>query len=71
VREKLNRDAIGQRLKALRGEDTQNNVATALGITAAAVSQYERGERVPNDDLKIAYAKLYGKTVDEIFFTAK
>lgn len=71
MREKINRSVVAQRLRVLRGEDSQTSVAAALGITASAVSQYERGERVPNDDLKIAYARLYGKTVDEIFFATE
>lgn len=69
MREKINKDIIAQRLRALRGENPQSAVASALGITVGAVSMYERGERIPNDDLKLAYSRLYGKTVDEIFFT--
>jgi len=29
---------------------------------------YEIGERVPRDEVKTRLAKLYGKTVEEIFF---
>ena len=62
---------IGQQLRVLRGTASQASVAAALGITASAVSQYERGERIPNDALKMAYAQLYGRTVDELFFKAQ
>lgn len=71
MRETLNKEAIAQKLKELRGNEPQINVANALGITVGAVSQYENAARVPNDDIKLAYAKLYGMTVDEIFFTTK
>lgn len=69
MREQLNREVIAQRLIDLRGEATQASVAAALGVTPMAVSLYESGQRVPNDGIKLRYANLYGKTVDEIFFT--
>lgn len=69
MKAKLNGEAIAQRLRALRGDETRENVANALGITMQAVAQYENGNRIPNDVIKMAYANLYGKTVDEIFFT--
>ena len=65
----MNAIAIGEKLKALRGEKTQKEVGDALGITSMAVSQYERGERIPRDELKIQIAKYFGQTVDSIFFT--
>ena len=30
---------------------------------------YERGERIPRDEVKIQIAKYFGKTVQEVFFT--
>ena len=61
---------IGRRLRELRGIDrTQQDVAKAIGLTAAAISMYENGERIPGDQTKIALATFYGKTVGEIFFT--
>ena len=68
---KMDRKDIAERLKALRGEETKASVAAALGVTPMAVGLYESGQRIPNDDIKIRYAILYGKTVDEIFFTAR
>ena len=59
---------IGARLRALRGDRSQQEVATALGLTAMAISSYERGERVPLDEIKIKIADYYGKTVQDIFF---
>ena len=65
----IDRTAIGTMLKELRGEKSQNEVASALGVTAMAVSQYERGERVPNDNMKIKIASYFGKSVEELFYT--
>jgi len=64
----MDKKAIGQRLIELRGSRTQNDVAQDLGISVAAVGMYERGERVPRDELKVRFAMYYGKTVSEIFF---
>ena len=64
----LNREKAGMMLRMLRGEKSQAEVASDLGVTSMAISQYERGERVPNDDMKIRIASYYGKTVEELFF---
>lgn len=64
----INGQAIGDRLKSLRGNKSQKEVADALGVTPVAISQYERGERIPNDDMKIAIAKYFRKSVATIFF---
>ena len=65
----MNTTAIGQRLISLRGKRTQDEVAKALGISLSAIGMYERGERVPRDEVKIAIAKYYDTTVQSIFFT--
>lgn len=60
---------IGARLKELRGARSQQEVANDLKLTPMAISGYERGERIPLDDIKVRLASYYGKTVQEIFFT--
>ena len=60
---------IGARLRDLRGEKPQKEVADAAGVTAMAVCQYEAGTRVPSDQVKIALAEYFGRTVENIFFT--
>lgn len=60
---------IGNRLRELRGDKTQKEVADAVGVTAMAVCQYEAGTRVPSDQVKIALAGYFGRTVEGIFFT--
>ena len=66
--EKLDAVAIGQKLIKLRGDRTQQEVADELGVGVSTIGMYERGERVPKDEIKAALAQLYGKTVQEIFF---
>lgn len=65
----MDRLEVGKRLRALRGKKTLDEVAKALGVTSMAVSLWERGERIPNDDIKIKIAAYYNTTVAAIFFT--
>lgn len=59
---------IGKRLADLRGGRTQQEIADALGVGVSTIGMYERGERIPKDDIKVLLANLYGKTVQQIFF---
>lgn len=60
--------SIGETLRNLRGVRTQNEVANACNITVQALSSYERGERIPRDEVKIRLASFYGLTVQDLFF---
>ena len=62
------REVVGQRLRKLRGLRTQEEVANALGVTPMAVSQWENGLRMPNDDMKVKIAAYFKRTVMSIFF---
>jgi transcriptional regulator with XRE-family HTH domain len=64
----MNTKAIGKKLVELRGNRTQSEVSSALGISLSALGMYERGERIPRDEVKIAIAKFYDVTVQSIFF---
>lgn len=55
-------------LRTLRGDRTQQEIAEALHLTKSAWSMYEKGERMPRDEIKIKIANYFGKTVQEIFF---
>lgn len=68
--QKMDAVVIGQRLRSLRGDRTQREVAQNLDITPMAISQYEQGERIPADNIKIALARYYNKSVEEIFFAS-
>ena len=64
----MNRQEIGKRLRELRGSSTLDDVAKALNVTPMAVSLWERGERIPSDDIKIKIAAFYQESVTAIFF---
>lgn len=59
---------IGDRLVNLRGSRTQEEVANAVNTSVSAIGMYERGERIPRDEIKIRLAKYYKKSVQSIFF---
>lgn len=63
----LNETSVGSTLRKLRGEKTQREISTALGVTKSSWAMYERGERIPRDEVKIEIAKYFGKSVQEIF----
>lgn len=60
--------SVGDVLKMLRGDMTQNEVAKALGITKSSWAMYETNQRIPRDEVKIKIATYFNKTVQEIFF---
>lgn len=64
----MNSKAIGDRLVNLRGVKSQKEVADAVGISAAALSMYENGERIPRDEIKIRISRYYKTHVQEIFY---
>lgn len=66
----MDSERIGAYLRMLRGDKPQREVAEAVGITAMAVSQYERGERIPNDEIKMRLARYFQRSVEEIFFAS-
>lgn len=60
--------SIGSKLRKLRGDRTQEQVADAIGVTKSAYAMYERDERVPRDEIKKRIADYYHTTVGIIFF---
>jgi len=55
-------------LRSLRGDRTQAEIASGVGVTTSSWAMYERGERIPRDEVKFRIARYFGKTVDELFF---
>ena len=60
--------AIGETLIELRGSKTQEEVANAVNISISALSMYERGERIPRDNIKIRISSYYKKPIHKIFY---
>lgn len=60
--------SIGNKLKELRGNKSQETIANEIGITKSSWSMYERGERTPRDEVKIRIANYFNKSVQELFF---
>lgn len=58
-----------EKLRALRGSRTQEEVAKAVGISTSAYASYEQGTRIPKDRVKIRLAEYYHKSVAQIFFS--
>ena len=55
-----------ERLKDLRSEKgvTQREVASAIGVTLSAYSNYEQGLREPNVEIIIKLCKYYNVSAD-------
>jgi len=56
-------------LKVARAEMdiTQGELAEKIGVTRQAVNSIELGKYVPSTVLALKMAKLFGKTVEELF----
>lgn len=65
----MSKRTIGSKLRELRGNRPQDEIAQACGVTAMAISQYERDERIPRDEIKIKLARLFNTSVEQIFYT--
>ncbi len=57
------------RLKVARAEMniTQGELAEKIGVTRQAVNSIELGKYVPSTVLALKMAKLFGKSVEELF----
>lgn len=59
---------LAENLKTFRksADLTQDEVATAVGVTAQSVSKWERGETTPDIALLPALANLFGTSIDKL-----
>lgn len=55
-------------LKILRADRTIEEMAQEVGVTPTSWEMYERGVRVPRDEVKIRISEYFGLSVDTIFF---
>lgn len=62
-------EVIAERLIALRGDRTREEVAKEVGISVSALGMYEQGRRMPRDEVKVNLANYFNKDVQSIFFT--
>jgi len=60
---------IGEKIKELRRarDMTQDELASALGVTYQTVSKWETGANSPDLSLIVPIARLFGVTTDELF----
>ena len=57
---------LGSNIKYLREENnlSQKELASILNIANSTLSQYESGDRVPSDDIKIKIANQFNVSLD-------
>ena len=61
--------SAGEKLKEMRGDKSQSEVAAEIGITKSALSMYEQNKRRPRDEVKVRIAEYFGRSVSDIFFS--
>jgi len=66
----MNANKIGRRLRDLRGDRRREDVAALIGVSTSALAMYERGERVPRDEIKFRLSCFYETSIESLFFTA-
>lgn len=64
----MDKQAIGLRLRELRGDRQLIEIAIDTGLSISAISNYEQGLRVPRDDIKLILARYYDVSIDYLFF---
>ena len=64
----MNPVRIGQKLRELRGAKTAAAVAEDIGVCVSSIFMYERGERIPRDEIKKRISDYYGVPLQDIFF---
>jgi len=64
----VNNIEIGERLRAIRGERSAEAISVDMGVSKSAWCMYERGERIPRDEVKKRISEYSGKSVQELFY---
>lgn len=68
LQDRIDRRRMARRLRAARGGRYEADVCQACGISRSALCQYEKGKRIPKDEIKMRLAQYYGVTVQELFY---
>jgi transcriptional regulator with XRE-family HTH domain len=63
---KTDLEGIGRRIRALRGDMLQEDLAKYLGISQGQLSKIERGKLGPTAEILIRLVRRFGKTADWI-----
>ena len=60
---------VKNRVKELRADRgwTQEQLAAAVGVSRQSINSIERDRYVPSLVLALTFARVFGRTVDEIF----
>jgi len=58
--------AIGERIREIRGEVLQEELAVYLGISQGQLSKIERGKMAPTVESLVRLSDRFGKSVDWI-----
>jgi transcriptional regulator with XRE-family HTH domain len=66
LKSKADLDAIGSRIRELRGSVLQEDLANQLGISQGQLSKIERGKLGPTADLLIRLVERFGGSSDWI-----
>jgi len=69
--ESIRAKETGERLRELRANRGQAEVAEAIGVSTMAISQYETGKRIPQDKIKVKLARYFGQSVESLFYNQK
>lgn len=67
-KEALKTLSVGERIKVLRGEQSQEELASIVGVTPSAIGMYEQNRRMPRGQTQKAIADYFGLLVDDLFF---
>jgi transcriptional regulator with XRE-family HTH domain len=65
-RSKPDLKAIGLRVRVLRGDMRQDDLALQLGVSQGQLSKVERGRIAPTLEMLLAVANRFGKSLDWI-----
>jgi transcriptional regulator with XRE-family HTH domain len=57
-------EAIGRRVREVRGLVYQRNFAKLLGVTQQAISQLERGDTLPSIEMLLKLKEYSGESID-------
>ena len=63
---KVDLEGIGSRIRSLRGEMLQEDLARYLGISQGQLSKIERGKLGPTVEILVRLVKKFGKSADWI-----